>query len=135
MKPARDLDLEKDVVNLILEAQANIDISFVDAASQLGYANPNFLTNVKKMISRVPLAKAVDFAKVFKIDPHIFCKTCLDSYMPELKEFVAYASGDAQTVKEKKVINLMRSVDHRGAFGPQNKAQWVELEELMKTWK
>lgn len=134
MKPRRDLEAEQKVIDLILDGQSRTGKKFVEIADELGYANPNFLTNIKKRVSRVPLAKAVAMAKTLDIDPHLFCKTCLSAYMPELEDFVDYAAGNAHSKKEKKVIAMMRSVDSRATFGPRNKAQWDELRALMQDW-
>ena len=94
-----------------LEQQLSIcGRSQLEISKDLGYANPNIITMIKKGATKVPLNKVALLAKSINVDPAYLLRLVMSEYSPEAWEAIKSILGNQEllTSQDYSMIEFLR---------------------------
>jgi len=84
--------------------------SQLEVSKDLGYANPNIITMIKKGSTKVPLNKVALLAKSINVDPAYLLRLVMSEYSPEAWEAIESILGNQEllTSQDYSIIRFLR---------------------------
>ena len=83
-----------------------------EIAKELGYQRANIVTMWKTGTTPVPLNKVEKLAELLGADPKFLMRVVLNSYYPELLEFLSRGWGEPISQNELDIINFVRQASN-----------------------
>lgn len=96
----------KDIMKLRM---ADLDVKNVDLATALGYKMPNVIAMIKSGSMKISASKAVECARILKLDPVFFLGKVIQENDAELWDTISKVLGKRMVSNnEMEVVKLMR---------------------------
>lgn len=76
----------KKLGTFLKDVRENADLTQADVSHKLGYTSPQFISNIERGISVVPLKTLARMVNLYKINPEAVVKIILESQRKLLRE-------------------------------------------------
>lgn len=76
----------KKLGQFLKDVRENVDLTQADVSQKLGYTSPQFISNIERGISVVPLKTLARMCALYKVNPESVVKIILESQRKLLRE-------------------------------------------------
>lgn len=128
--PKIDTSTQNRVTRYITQALLRANKTQSAIAREMGYASPNMITMIKNGVSKMPLAKVLEFCQATGADPQRLTNLCLQEYYPEVVQILKAVKTAIVTEDESDILALLREGD--GALQVRNDDDRKAIRELGK---
>lgn len=99
---------QSKVAEFIASRQLLMGMTNKDVAEEVGYANPNVISMIKKGQTKLPVEKVAKMAEALGADPAKLLRMALKEYMPETLKVMEACMGNIVTQNEMAMIEIWR---------------------------